>query len=100
MIARGNPWELKRQPKNGALHFDTNGNMLYAGEETSAGHAGSLWVMLCHSKHRAGVSQFRNCQRPQVCGCKELGIDVRKTLRVKARHQPVNGSMSAIESWC
>jgi hypothetical protein len=41
----GNPWKLKIKPKDGALHFDTNGNMLYVAEEDENG---SRWVTLGH----------------------------------------------------
>jgi hypothetical protein len=45
VIAKGNPWELKRKPTDGALHFDTNANMLYAGESDERG---ARWVCLGH----------------------------------------------------
>jgi hypothetical protein len=45
MITKGSPWKLKLKPKDGALHFDANGNMLYAAEEDENG---SHWVALGH----------------------------------------------------
>jgi len=45
MIANGNPWQLKLKPKEGALHFDTNANMLYVGEQDENG---SRWVAMGH----------------------------------------------------
>jgi len=45
MIAKGSPWELKRKPTDGALHFDTNANMLYAAEVDARG---ARWVALGH----------------------------------------------------
>jgi hypothetical protein len=45
MIAKGNPSKLKIKPKNGALHFDTDSNMLFAGEEDERG---ARWVPLGH----------------------------------------------------
>jgi hypothetical protein len=46
MIANGNPWRLKIKPKDGALYFDTNGNMLYAAEQDENGDA--RWIALGH----------------------------------------------------
>jgi hypothetical protein len=45
MIANGSPWALKIKPKDGALHFDTSGNMLYAAEEDENG---LRWIPLGH----------------------------------------------------
>jgi hypothetical protein len=56
MIAKGNPWQLKLRPKDGALHFDSNGNMLYVGEQDENGRIGSRWAMWCRSMIGHGIS--------------------------------------------
>jgi hypothetical protein len=45
MIAKGSPAKLKHKPKNGALHFDTDANLLFVGEEDERG---ARWVCLGH----------------------------------------------------
>jgi hypothetical protein len=46
MIGKGSPWELKVRLKEGALHFDTNANMLYACEQDQNGNA--RWIAMGH----------------------------------------------------
>jgi hypothetical protein len=46
VIAKGNPWQLKRKPTDGALHFDINANMLYASGESD--ERGVRWACLGH----------------------------------------------------
>jgi hypothetical protein len=45
MIAKGSPWKLKIKPKAGVLHFDTDGNLLFVGEEDERG---ARWTVLGH----------------------------------------------------
>jgi hypothetical protein len=55
MITKGSPWKLKLKPKDGALHFDTNGNVLYAAEDENA-----RWIalgMLCRLISDPGISE-------------------------------------------